>query len=278
MGKSRLEYGHVTFPLSLTEKEKEQYADFCKSKGQTTSGRIKELIREDMGASVLSPFREKYQLDILESAKDNRAMVLIKSRQMWISEILLSIALDGMLTKKRKDKAYSCTFISCNQEGAKMHMKRFIKLCRDNGIPINEHSNRPNRVLLMNDAYIDFEIRMANGIANDMVIFDEMAFNKNIDKEELNLLLVSGSRVIVSSTPKKGSLFNKLAKEAALGKGDYACVIAHWAMNSFFQKDVVAVADSSPDGFIRFNIEHGEIKRRMNSPQLYAEEMDCALF
>jgi len=278
MAKSRLEYGHVTFPLSLTESEKEQYADFCKKKGQTMSGRIKELIREDMGFSVLSPFREKYQLDILESTSSNKAVVVIKSRQMWISELLLSIALDSLLTKKPKDRSYSCTFVCCNQGNVKSHMERFIKLCAHNGILIQENRKKTNQLRLMNDAYIDFETKIPNGTGGNLVIFDEMAFNNNVDKESLDFLLASGSRVILSSTPKKGSLFNELAKKAVRGKGKYAHVIAHWTMNSFFQKNMVAVANPSPDGFVLFKIEHSDVMRMMGNYPLYVEEMECALF
>lgn len=278
MGKSRLEYGHVTFPLSLTEKEKEQYADFCKKKGQTMSGRIKELIREDMGFSVLSGFREKYQLDILESTSSNKAVVLIKSRQMWISELLLSIALDNMLTKKQKDKSYSCTFVCCNQANAKNHMDRFIKLCAHNGVLIQESRKKSSQLRLINDAYIDFETKIMSGTGGDLVIFDEMAFNKNVDERSLNSLLASGSRIILSSTPKKGSLFNELAKKTVLGNSKYAHVIAHWTMNSFFQKNMIAVADPSEDGFVLFRIEQGDVMRTLNNYPLYAEEIECALF
>jgi len=241
------------------------------------SGRIKELIREDMGFSILSPFREKYQLDILESARNNKAVVLIKSRQMWISELLLSIAIDSLLTKKQKGKSYSCTFVCCNQSNAQAHMKRFIQLCENNRILMQEYAKKSNQVRLMNDAYINFETKITSGIAGDIVIFDEMAFNKSVDNETLNLLLASGSKIIASSTPKKGSFFNELAKETLLGKNNYAHVIAHWTMNSIFQNNMIAVAEPMFDGSIRFKIEHGDIQHMMGDPKLYAEEIECFL-
>ena len=276
MSKSRVEYGHVTFPLSLTEQEKEQYASFCKLNNQTMSGRIKELMRKDMGMSVLSPFKEGYQLSVINTIRDNKNVIITKSRQMWISTILLSVALENMLTHEGGVKPYSCMFICCNNSVANHHIRKFLELCSQNGLKVQEGRLAPNEIYLSNGAYIRFVSKVPQGVSANIAIFDEFAFNNSTTEEEISMLQACGCKVILSSTPNRGSLFNEIAKGSLLGKNQYAHVFAHWKMNSVHQANAEVEVSATKDGPITCDIVHKTTRSSFNDAR-YGEEMDCTI-
>lgn len=274
MSKSRLEYGHVTFPLSLTEEEKIQYAEFCKNKGETMSGRIKSLMQKDMGMTVLSSFKERYQLNMIDTIKKNKKVLIVKSRQMLVSQMLLSIALDCMLTEKKKEKGYTCLFVTANMENAKSHLKRFVQICSDNGIKLLSIQEEAMQLTIMNGAIIKFMSGKKSIIGGNIIIFDEAAFIK-MTADEFQIAMDSSPRAIISSTPTKGSVFNELAKESVMKRSKYVPFIAHWMMNSLHSDDVVAIPRES-EGKIVFDIVKDNIMQMMLEKR-YSQEMDCTL-
>lgn len=272
--KTRNEYGHVTFPLSLTQEEKDQYAEFCKSKDQTMSGRIKELMRQDMGFNVLSSFNEHYQLNIINKLKNNKRTVIVKSRQMWISTLLLSFALDSMLAHKGK-LPYSCLFISPNANNAKFHHAKFLEVCATNGIKIASAGN-DMRIELPNGSSIRFAAQ-ARGMSAYLTILDEFAFNK-MEFDEFKSLTAASNKLVVSSTPSKGSLFNSIAKEAVLGKNEFDFAVAHWMMNSIHSHNASVLPFREEDGTVRFQLRNGDAQRVINNSYTYLQEMECVLY
>ncbi len=275
MSKTRIEYGHVTFPLSLTKEEREQYAEFCKSKDQTMSGRIKELMRQDMGFNVLSPYTEKYQLDIINGIKTNKKTLLIKSRQMWVSTILLSVMLDRMLNDNVYKEPYKCIFFSHSREAANVHHKKFLQICYDNGIKIEGDWDK--KIVLPNYASIQFVHSLQPGIGAHLLVLDEAAFWK-MDSQKLRETMMHSSRVVLSSTPFRGSAFNAMAMEALKKKekSDFKVIVAHWTMNSVHMNKAVVVPRFS-DSKITFDIMQEDIRCMMSNDDMYAQEMGCAL-
>lgn len=275
MAKSKSEHEHVTFPLSLTQREKEEYAEFCKSKEQTMAGRIKELMRRDMGLTVLSSFKEKYQTDIIEAIQKVDHVLVIKSRQMWMSTLLLSISLDGMLRQKKKDKPYSCFFICVNKQNADELMRKFLKICDDHNIKVLEGRTSSHQVYLTNGSYIHFMSKLPLGQSGTITVFDEFAFMKST-KEEIGQLQAAGGKVVISSTPRKKSLFNELAKEAINGKNFYFPAIAHWTMNSVQSHNASMMFHRNEDNTFKFSMCNKELYDMMGKER-YMEEMECVL-
>lgn len=265
-------YGHVTFPLSLTKEEREQFGKFCKNQGQTMSGRIKELIRKDMGFTVLSSFDEEYQKRII-SAFQNKKPIIIKSRQMFISQILLSCLLHEML-QENGSEPIRAAFVSPNLNGCKNHHERFIRLCDGHGIEMKR--NGGSRVEIYNGATVHFLNDKRQHDDYDILVLDEFAFH-GMSRQELDELTAHNGRIIISSTPKKDSLFNSLAIDAMNQKNALSACVAHWSMNSLYNSaPMEAVPYSTKDGMY-FRVTSCSDRYRMLGEDRYLEEMECAL-
>ena len=262
---------NVILPLSLTKEEKEQFADFCKNQEQTMSGRIKQLMRKDMGMTALSPYKEKYQKDIIDVVLGNSRSIIVKSRQMFVSTLLLSIVLHQALDKKRKN----VLFISCNSQSRKRHMQQFSLQCEENSVGIERKSSFGME--LDNGVHVSFQDGIGTGFEGDLVVFDEFAFQE-MDEETMRSVMTATNDVVVSSTPFRGSLFNKLAIEAVNGQNEFKLHVAHWPMNSLYQqKGLVAVPVEGKDG-VSFTVRPCGMMERLRDEDTYLQEMECRLF
>lgn len=151
---------------------------------------------------------------------------------------------------------------------------RFVMLCIENGIELV--NNHKGKVKLSNGAIALFLGKLSSGTDADIFIFDEFAFS-NIGEETIAGLMTSSKKVIISSTPMKGSLFNQIAINALNGKNGCATCVVHWSMNSHYMTREIQATPYTIEGGLRFDFTPAHISSMISDRLTYMQEMECAL-
>jgi hypothetical protein len=265
---------HTTFPLSLTPEEKEQYKNFCHIHGDTMSGRIKELMRKDMANTVLSGYKDKYQHDIIAKCLQGRNVIIVKSRQMFITTLMMSIMLELMI-KHGGGFVFTCV----RSEAIKSMMDKFEKLCIDNGI--NARREHRDTIRLQSaDAQVAFRSGMWIGADPKCIYFlDECAYNNDTVRQAVELA-ATGTRIIMASSVKAKSEFNQLAYKSFTEQTRFEPVLAHWSMNPAYVNNGVTNiirVDPKDPGKLSFHTMPSGHYLDLMMQRTYEEEMDCVI-
>ena len=268
-------------PLSLSPEEKRQFSKYCKLNNQTMSARLRELIRKDMGFTLLSHYKEKYQRDVIDHVTNNKLSLIVKSRQMYMTTMLLSILLEHMI---EDEGSGSYHFFSPNKESMKHAVDKFLLQCSDNNIDLSIQNRNAyfTRMTLYNGANVEFsQMCHPNDMGSSrMIIVDEAAF---IPKGDLTLALSSllmADKLAIASTPNEDSCFNHMAKKVFAGKSEFSPLISHWSMNSYYCDRASSLSEIDADGHVRFSPVLKDVRNALGESDaklIYEQAFECLI-
>jgi hypothetical protein len=211
----------------------------------------------------LFPFQE----EVLWQFRNERFLIINKSRQLGISTLVAGYALWIMMFQK--DKTVLC--VATKQETARGMVEKvqFMYENLPSWLKGNQKPLANNKLSfqLANNSRI-----VATSAASDagrsyavsLLIVDEAAFIEGIDKiyTSIKPTIATGGGIIALSSPNGiGNWFHRMYTEAEIGKNDFKAVKLPWNLHP----DRIAPID--PDW---------EQKERANmSPREFAQEYDC---
>lgn len=207
----------------------------------------------------LYPFQE----DVLVEFRNNRFVIINKSRQLGISTLVAGFALWLMLFNK--DKTVLC--IATKQETARGMVEKvqFMYENLPNWLKGNQKPIANNKLSfqLANNSRI-----VATSAASDagrsyavsLLLVDEAAFIEGIDKiyTSIKPTIATGGGIIALSSPNGvGNWFHRMYTEAEIGKNDFKAMKLMWNLH--------------PDRDTKWE----ETERANMSPREFAQEYEC---
>lgn len=217
-----------------------------------------------------------YQSDLLKTYQDNRFVVILKSRQLGISEITAAYATWLMLFHRDKN-----ILVVATKKDVARNIIRKVKTLIQNLPPW----------LLITEVQTDnvFSIEFSNGSrikaastkkdagrseALSLLIIDEAAHVEGMEQlwTGLRPTVAAGGKVFVLSTPNGiGNLFHKLYMEADLRENEFAPVKLMWWLHPARQENLRP--DPMRPGFMTSTWFENEC-REMSAREI-AQEYEC---
>jgi hypothetical protein len=201
-------------------------------------------------------------------------VIIVKSRQMFITTLMMSIMLELMIKQ-----GGSFVFACGRSEVIKVMMDKFERLCIDNGISARrEHRNEIR--LQSVDARVAFRSSVGIGADSKCTYFlDECAYNNETVKQAMEMAAIGG-RIIMASSVKAKSEFNQLAYKSFMQQTNFEPVLAHWSMNPFYVNNGVTNiirVDPKEPGKLSFQTMPSGHYLDLMMQRTYEEEMDCVI-
>jgi hypothetical protein len=228
----------------------------------------------DLGLIPFDTF--DYQSDLLKTYQDNRFVVILKSRQLGISEITAAYATWMMLFHRDKN-----ILVVATKKDVARNIIRKVKTLIQNLPPW----------LLITEVTTDnvFSMEFSNGSrikaastkkdagrseALSLLIIDEAAHVEGMDQlwTGLRPTVAAGGKVFVLSTPNGvGNMFHRLYSEADLRENEFAPVKLMWWLHPGRQKNLRP--DPMRPGFMTSDWFENEC-RELSSREI-AQEYEC---
>jgi hypothetical protein len=234
----------------------------------------------------LIPFKTfDYQDQLIDDYMNYRFNVILKARQLGISEISASYAVWLMLFHRNKN----ILVMASKAETAKNIIKK-VKMAIEKLPPwlmiAEQITNNRLSVELSNGSTIKAIATSddaGRSEALSLLIIDEAAFVKNLEELWTGLLptVTAGGNIIVLSTPcGVGNLFHKLYTDAETGKNEFHPTKLMWWVHPDRIHDL-SDDENRPSphmGFPFFKTSswyRAEIKKTNMSPREVAQELEC---
>jgi hypothetical protein len=258
---------------------REQLRDEIVACGRDPCHFIRKYVKIRHPTRGLIPFALfDYQEDLVKSYLGNRFNVILKARQLGISEITSSFAAWLMLFHRDKNilvmatKAETAKNIIKKVETAIENLPRWLMLAdiaTDNKLSIELSNGSVIKAIASSDD-------AGRSEALSLLILDEAAFVKNLDElwVGLNPTVQAGGRIIVLSTPNGvGNKFHQLYTEAEAGENDFKPARLMW----WLHPERIADLEDDPDrpGYKTSTWYRNEIKASKMSPRDVAQELEC---
>lgn len=247
---------------------------------------INEYVRIQHPVRGLIPFRTfYYQDDLIQDYLQHRFNVILKSRQIGISEVTASYAAWLMLFHRNKNilvmatKADTAKNIIKKVKVALKKLPPFLQISEiitDNRLSIElANGSQIKAIASADDA--------GRSEALSLLIIDEAAFVKNLEDLWTGLIptVSAGGNIIVLSTPNgTGNLFHKLYVDAENGLNEFHHTKLMW----WVHPDRIEGLEDNPERpsphkeFPYFKTSpwyRAEIKKTNMSPRQVAQELEC---
>ena len=240
---------------------------------------IRKYVRIRHPQRGLIPFAMfDYQEDLIKDYLKHRFNVVLKARQLGISEVTAAFAVWLMLFHRDKNILVMAT----KAETAKNIIRK-----------VSTALKKLPPWLLLADIVVDnkLSIELSNGSqikaiatsgdagrseAVSLLIVDEAAFIENMDELWTGLFptVQAGGRVIVLSTPNGvGNKFHQLYSEAESGENEFCPTRLMWWLHPERVSDLEE--DPNRPGFMTSTWYRNEIKSANMSPRDVAQELEC---
>jgi hypothetical protein len=240
---------------------------------------IKRYVKIKHPKRGLIPFQTfTYQEELIRGYQQNRFNVILKARQLGISEITAAYACWLMLFHRDKNILVMAT----KSETAKNIIKKVATALKK--IP---------KWLLLADITTDnkLSIELSNGSqikaiatsddagrseALSLLIIDEAAFIKNLDELWTGLFptINAGGSIVVLSTPNGvGNKFHQIYTEAVAGTNEFKFSKLMWWVHPEHISDLED--DEARPGFKTSSWYRAEIKSSNYGPREIAQELEC---
>ena len=240
---------------------------------------IRKYVRIQHPTRGLIPFElYDYQEDLLESYREQRFNVILKARQLGISEVTASYAAWLMLFHRDKNilvmatKQLTATNIIRKVQVALKKIPKWLMLSHittDNKLSIElSNGSRIKAIASSDDA--------GRSEALSLLIVDEAAHIPNLDDLWTGLLptVTAGGNIIMLSTPNGvGNLFHKVWQDSETEQNDFYPTKLMWWRHPERIEDL----DDDPNrpGFKTSSWYRKEIKSSNMSARDVAQELDC---
>ena len=240
---------------------------------------INTYVRIQHPVRGLIPFKMfDYQESMVSDYMENRFNVILKARQLGISEVTASYAAWLMLFHRNKNILVMAT----KAETAKNIIKK-VKMALKKLPPFLQLANitTDNRlsVELDNGSQIKAIASSADAGRSEalsLLIIDEAAFVKNLEELWTGLLptVTAGGNIIMLSTPNGvGNLFHKVYTDAEQGLNEFKQNKLLWWCHP--ERIEGLEDDEERPGFKTSPWYRAEIKKTNMSPREVAQELEC---
>lgn len=247
--------------------------------GRDSSYFISKYVKIQHPKKGLIPFALfDYQTDLLARYNTNRFNIVLKARQLGISEISAAYAVWLMMFHRDKNilviatKQATATNIIRKVQVAFKNLPKWLILSpitTDNKMSIElSNGSRIKAVASSEDA--------GRSEALSLLIVDEAAHIDKLDVLWTGLFptVSAGGKVIMLSTPNGvGNLFHRLYSDADSGENDFYPTRLMW----YRHPDRISDIENDPDrpGFKTSSWLRNEIKATKLSPREIAQELEC---
>lgn len=240
---------------------------------------INQYVRIQHPVRGLVPFKLfDYQEQLIEDYQKNRFNIVLKGRQIGISELTAAYATWLILFHRNKN-----ILVMATKADTAKNIIRKVKLAiaklpewliisdvlTDNAMSVElSNGSRIKAISSSSDA--------GRSEALSLMIIDEAAFVKNLDELWTGLLptVSAGGNVIVLSTPNGvGNKFHTLYQEAVEGKNEFHHSKLMWWVHPERISDLAD--DPDRPGFKTSSWYRNEIKKANMSPRDVAQELEC---
>lgn len=247
--------------------------------GRDPSYFINKYVRIQHPVRGLIPFRMfDYQEQLVKDYQEHRFNVVLKARQLGISEVTAAYALWLMMFHRNKN----ILVMASKAETAKNIIKK-VKMAMsklpDWLLIADEITNNRLSVELSNGSQIKAIATSddaGRSEALSLLIIDEAAFVKNLDDLWTGLLptVTAGGNIIILSTPcGVGNKFHTIYTEAEQGLNEFHHNRLMWWTHPERIEDLRD--DEERPGFKTSSWYRAEIKKSNMSPRDVAQELEC---
>ena len=247
---------------------------------------INKYVRIQHPVRGLIPFKTfDYQDDLIQAYLDHRFNVILKARQLGISEVSAAYAAWLMLFHRNKNILVMATKAETAKniiKKVKLSLKKlpdFLQLAEivtDNRLSVELANGSQIKAIASSDD-------AGRSEALSLLIIDEAAFVKNLEDLWTGLLptVTAGGNIIVLSTPNGvGNLFHKLYTDAMSGDNEFHPTKLMWWVHP---ERITNLSDdeerpSPHEGVPFFKTSpwyRAEIKKTNMSPREVAQELEC---
>lgn len=247
--------------------------------GQDPNYFIKKYVKIVHPVRGLIPFSMfDYQEELVRNYIGNRFNIILKARQLGISEVTAAYAAWMMLFRRDKKilvmatKAETAKNIISKVETALKRLPQWLMLAEittDNKLSIElSNGSKIKAITTSDDA--------GRSEALSLLIIDEAAFVKNLDDLWTGLFptVSAGGRIIVLSTPNGvGNKFHSLYVDAEKNLNDFCSTKLMWWLHPERIKGLED--DVNRPGFKTSDWYRHEIKSLNMSPRDIAQELEC---
>lgn len=227
----------------------------------------------------LIPFKMfGYQGQLVRDYMDHRFNVILKARQLGISEITASYIAWLLLFHRNKNVLVMATKADTAKNIVKkvrIALKKLpawlqiSEIITDNRLSLElANGSQVKAIASADDA--------GRSEALSLLVIDEAAFVKNLETLWTGLLptVTAGGSIIVLSTPNgTGNMFHKLYTDAENGQNDFHSSLLMWWVHPERISDLRD--DDERPGFKTSSWYRAEIKKTNMSPRDIAQELEC---
>jgi hypothetical protein len=240
---------------------------------------INKYVRIQHPVRGLIPFKMfDYQETLIDDYVRERFNVILKSRQIGISEVTASFIAWLMLFHRNKNvlvmatKADTAKNIVKKVRIAIKKLPFWLQISRitaDNKLSLElENGSQVKAIASSDDA--------GRSEALSLLVIDEAAFVKNLEELWTGLIptVSAGGKIIVLSTPNgTGNLFHKLFTDAMTGLNEFFHTKLMWWVHPERISDLTD--DPDRPGFKTSSWYRAELKKTNMSPRQVAQELEC---
>ena len=240
---------------------------------------INSYVRIQHPVRGLIPFRTfDYQDGLITDYRDHRFNIILKARQLGISEVTASYAAWMMLFQRNKNILVMAT----KADTAKNIIKkvrtalhripdwlRIADIVGDNKLSLELSNGSQIKAIASSDD-------AGRSEALSLLIIDEAAFVKNLEELWVGLLptVTAGGNIIVLSTPNGvGNKFHSLWTESERGENEFKRTKLMWWVHPERIADLQE--DSDRPGFKLSTWYKNELKKTNMSSKEVAQELEC---
>jgi len=247
--------------------------------GKDPSYFINKYVRIQHPVRGLIPFRMfDYQETLIGDYQRHRFNVILKSRQIGISEVTASYIAWMMLFHRNKNILVMATKADTAKNIVKKvrvaikklpHWLQISEIMADNKLSLELANGSQVKAIASSDD-------AGRSEALSLLVIDEAAFVKNLEELWTGLLptVSAGGNIIVLSTPNgTGNLFHKLCRDALEGLNEFKFTQLMWWVHPERISDLSD--DPERPGFKTSSWYRAEIKKTNMSPRQVAQELEC---
>lgn len=240
---------------------------------------INKYVRIQHPVRGLIPFSTfDYQDQMIRDYIEHRFNVILKARQLGISEITAAYITWLMLFHRNKNilvmatKADTAKNIVKKVRVAMKKLPEWLRISQvisDNKLSLELANGSQVKAISSSDD-------AGRSEALSLLVIDEAAFVKNLEELWTGLLptVTAGGNIIVLSTPNGvGNLFHKLYTDAESGKNEFHHTKLMWYVHP--ERVVDLTDDPDRPGFKTSSWYRAEIAKTNMSPRDVAQELEC---
>lgn len=240
---------------------------------------INKYVRIQHPVRGLIPFKMfDYQEQMVRDYLDHRFNVILKARQLGISEVTASYAAWLMLFHRNKNILVMATKAETAKniiKKVKMALKklpdwlRISEITTDNRLSVELSNGSQIKAIASSDD-------AGRSEALSLLIIDEAAFVKNLEDLWTGLLptVTAGGKIIILSTPNGvGNLFHKVYTDAVSGNNEFHPNKLMWWVHP--ERIEGLTDDQDRPGFKTSPWYRAEIAKTNMSPREVAQELEC---